>query len=57
MPKTSILWFISKQGKTGMFEYNLLDMVKEHNVMLEEYARRMITQEEMHLCKMLKKTE
>lgn len=51
MPKTSILWFISKQGKTGIFEYNLLYMVKEHNVMLEEYAQRMITQEEMHLCR------
>lgn len=39
--------------------YNtLLDMVNGHNVMLEEYARRMIAQEELHLGevrKMLKK--
>jgi bacterioferritin len=36
----------------------LLDLVSGHNVMLEEYARRMIAQEEMHLGevrKMLKK--
>jgi bacterioferritin len=38
--------------------YTLLDLVNGHNVMLEEYARRMIAQEEMHLGdvrKMLKK--
>lgn len=38
--------------------YTLLDLVNGHNVMLEEYARRMIALEEMHLGdvrKMLKK--
>ena len=38
--------------------YTLLDLVSGHNVMLEEYARRMIAQEEVHLGevrKMLKK--
>ncbi len=38
--------------------YTLLELVSGRNVMLEEYARRMIAQEEMHLGevrKMLKK--
>lgn len=44
---------------TALSAYNnLLDLVNGHNVLLEEYARRMIAQEEMHLGdvrKMLKK--
>jgi bacterioferritin len=34
----------------ALAEYtNLLELVNGHNVLLEEYARRMIAQEEMHL--------
>jgi len=29
--------------------YTLLDLVSGHNVLLEEYARRLIAQEEMHI--------
>ena len=48
-----------EQEKLALSEYNnLLNLVNGRNVMLEEYARRMISLEEMHLGdvrKMLKK--
>ena len=39
----------------ALSEYrNLLDLVNDKHVMLEEYARRMISQEEIHLGEVLK---
>ena len=45
--------------KAGLALYQkLLDLVRDHSVLLEEYARRMVAEEEMHLGevnKMLRK--
>lgn len=49
---------LEHEGKARALYYDLLKLVKDNSVMLEEYARRMISAEEMHQAevnKMLRK--
>lgn len=49
---------LEHEGKAKALYYDLLELVKDNSVMLEEYARRMISAEEMHQAevnKMLRK--
>ncbi|MEZ5528642.1 MAG: ferritin-like domain-containing protein [Porticoccaceae bacterium] len=49
---------LEHEGKAKTLYYDLLELVKDNSVMLEEYARRMISAEEMHQAevnKMLRK--
>lgn len=49
---------LEQEGQAKQLYYDLLELVKDNSVMLEEYARRMIFEEEMHeaeVNKMLRK--
>ncbi|WP_461481078.1 ferritin-like domain-containing protein [Porticoccus sp.] len=49
---------LEQEGAAKALYYELLELVKDNSVMLEEYARRMIFEEEMHeaeVNKMLRK--
>ncbi len=49
---------LEQEGQAKALYYDLLELVKDNSVMLEEYARRMIFEEEVHeaeVNKMLRK--